>query len=83
MFQGAIPQILENTKEDFFSKIIYIIREAANLCYERIKEIPCITCPYKPEGSMYTMVRESNIWHILCPFVKNQIHILLVTNFQF
>ncbi|KAK7814951.1 tyrosine aminotransferase [Quercus suber] len=55
--QGAIPQILENTKEDFFSKIIYIIREAANLCYERIKEIPCITCPYKPEGSMYTMVK--------------------------
>uniref|UniRef100_A0A2N9F6K2 Aminotransferase class I/classII large domain-containing protein n=1 Tax=Fagus sylvatica TaxID=28930 RepID=A0A2N9F6K2_FAGSY len=55
--QGAIPQILENTKEDFFSKIINIIREAADLCYDRIKEIPCITCPYKPEGSMYAMVK--------------------------
>jgi aspartate/methionine/tyrosine aminotransferase len=64
MFQGAITQILENTKEDFFSKIINIIREAADLCYDRIKEIPCITCPYKPEGSMYAMV--NHIHDIFC-----------------
>ncbi|XVF66788.1 hypothetical protein PTKIN_Ptkin10aG0066200 [Pterospermum kingtungense] len=55
--QAAIPQILENTKDDFFSKIICILREAADLCYNRIKEIPCIACPKKPEGSMFVMVK--------------------------
>lgn len=33
------------------------MREAADLFYERIKEIPCLTCPQKPEGSMVAMVR--------------------------
>ncbi|XP_065632263.1 probable aminotransferase TAT2 [Quercus suber] len=53
--QGAVAQILENTKDDFFSKIINIIKEAANICYDRIKEIPCLTCPHKPAGSMSVM----------------------------
>ncbi|XVE66168.1 hypothetical protein DITRI_Ditri08aG0058700 [Diplodiscus trichospermus] len=55
--QAAIPQILENTKDDFFAKIICILREAADICYNRIKEMPCITCPKKPEGSMFVMVK--------------------------
>ncbi|KAJ4729763.1 Tyrosine aminotransferase [Melia azedarach] len=55
--QGAVPQILEKTKEDFFSKIIGILKESAELCYDRIKEIPCLTCPNKPEGSMFVMVK--------------------------
>ncbi|XP_050248357.1 nicotianamine aminotransferase 1-like [Quercus robur] len=55
--QGAVPQILEKTGEDFFSKVIVILREAAHICYDRIMEIPCITCPYKPEGSMFVMVK--------------------------
>ncbi|KAK7860250.1 putative aminotransferase tat2 [Quercus suber] len=54
-FGGAVAQILENTKDDFFSKIINIIKEAANICYDRIKEIPCLTCPHKPAGSMSVM----------------------------
>lgn len=58
MNQAAIPQIIENTKDEFFSNIICILRETADLCYNRIKEIPCITCPNKPEGSMFVMVRE-------------------------
>jgi tyrosine aminotransferase len=61
LFQGAIAQILENTKDDFFSKILNIIREAADICYDRIKEIPCLTCPYKPEGSMSVMVKTIKI----------------------
>jgi tyrosine aminotransferase len=61
MYQGAVPHILEKTGEDFFSKVIDILREAAYICYDRIKEIPCITCPNKPEGSMSVMVRASNI----------------------
>ncbi|KAL5793733.1 hypothetical protein ACOSP7_002327 [Xanthoceras sorbifolium] len=55
--QGALPQILEKTKEDFYSKIIDILREAADICYDKMKEIPCITCPNKPEGGMFVMVK--------------------------
>ncbi|XP_059663189.1 probable aminotransferase TAT2 [Cornus florida] len=55
--QGAVPQILEKTQKDFFLKIVNILREAADICYDTIKEIPCITCPSKPEGSMFVMVK--------------------------
>lgn len=55
--QGAVPQILENTREEFFSKIINILREAADVCDKKLKEISCITCPSKPEGSMFVMVK--------------------------
>ncbi|RVW46778.1 Tyrosine aminotransferase [Vitis vinifera] len=55
--QGAIPEILEKTKEDFFSNTISILRECADIIHDRIKGIPCITCPQKPEGSMFVMVK--------------------------
>ncbi|KAH7576974.1 hypothetical protein ACOSP7_002324 [Xanthoceras sorbifolium] len=55
--QGAIPQILEKTEEDFFSKTNGLLREAADICYDGIKEIPCLACPYKPEGAMFVMVK--------------------------
>ncbi|KAL5861030.1 hypothetical protein ACOSQ4_002326 [Xanthoceras sorbifolium] len=55
--QGAIPQILEKTKEDFFSNIINTIKKDAEICYSKIKEIPCMDCPQKPEGSMSVMVK--------------------------
>ncbi|KAL6286468.1 hypothetical protein ACE6H2_010858 [Prunus campanulata] len=55
--QGAIPQIFERTKETFFSNIIGIMKEAADIVYDMIKEIPCLTCPYKPQGSMVVLVK--------------------------
>ncbi|XP_048127033.1 probable aminotransferase TAT2 [Rhodamnia argentea] len=55
--QGAVPHILEKTNDDFFSKVIRILREAADICDEKIQEIPCITCPEKPEGGMFVMVK--------------------------
>ncbi|CAF2114499.1 hypothetical protein Bca4012_096372 [Brassica carinata] len=55
--QGAIPDILEKTKEEFFSSVLETLRECSESCYEEIKKIPCITCPYKPEASMFTMVK--------------------------
>ncbi|RVW90738.1 Nicotianamine aminotransferase B [Vitis vinifera] len=55
--QGAFPEILEKTKEDFFSNTISILRECADIIHERIKDIPCIACPQKPEGSMFVMVK--------------------------
>lgn len=64
MHQGAVPQILEKTEEEFFSKITDILRETADICYDRLKEIPCITCPKKPEGSMFVMVRLKSIIYI-------------------
>ncbi|KAJ4770238.1 Tyrosine aminotransferase [Rhynchospora pubera] len=54
--QGAVPQIIEKTKDDFFNNIIHVLRDAAELCY-KIKDIKCITCPHKPEGSMFVMVK--------------------------
>ncbi|XP_030516345.1 probable aminotransferase TAT2 [Rhodamnia argentea] len=55
--QGAVPHILEKTNDDFFSKVIRVLREAADICDEKIQEIPCITCPEKPEGGMFVMVK--------------------------
>ncbi|KAL0444273.1 UNVERIFIED_CONTAM: Nicotianamine aminotransferase 1 [Sesamum latifolium] len=56
-FGGALPQILENTPSDFFLKIVNTLNESVEICYDKIKEIPCITCPSKPEGSMFVMVK--------------------------
>uniref|UniRef100_A0A7C8YQP1 Aminotransferase class I/classII large domain-containing protein n=1 Tax=Opuntia streptacantha TaxID=393608 RepID=A0A7C8YQP1_OPUST len=55
--QGAVPQILEKTKEDFFSKIIDVLGRDADICYEKLEQIPYISCPHKPEGSMFVMVK--------------------------
>ncbi|KAJ9550335.1 hypothetical protein OSB04_014380 [Centaurea solstitialis] len=55
--QGAVPDILGKTKDDFFVKIINTIKEGANSCYERIKDIPGVICPSEPEGSMFVMVK--------------------------
>ncbi|XP_058213045.1 nicotianamine aminotransferase 1-like [Rhododendron vialii] len=55
--QGAVPHILEKTKDDHFSKIVNLLRETADICYSKIEEIPYITCPSKPEGSMFVMVK--------------------------
>ncbi|XP_078177519.1 nicotianamine aminotransferase 1-like [Carex rostrata] len=55
--QGAVPQIFEKTKDGFFSKIIHLLREDAETCFNKIKDIKCITCPHKPEGSMFVLVK--------------------------
>ncbi|KAL5998865.1 zinc-finger protein [Asimina triloba] len=54
---GAIPEILGNTKEDFFSKINDILRQTADMCFDKLKGINGITCSCKPEGSMFVMVK--------------------------
>ncbi|GJT75978.1 tyrosine/nicotianamine aminotransferase, pyridoxal phosphate-dependent transferase [Tanacetum coccineum] len=57
VIQGAVPHIMENTPESFFSDINKILKEASDLFHERLKEIlPFVTCPHKPEGSMFAMV---------------------------
>lgn len=54
--QAALPQILEKTRDDFFTKTLHALREVADACHDKIQEIPCITCPYIPQGSMFAMV---------------------------
>ncbi|KAL3509315.1 hypothetical protein ACH5RR_028716 [Cinchona calisaya] len=55
--QAAVPKILKGIPEDFYSGTLNLLREAADVCYDRLKEIPCFTCPYKPKGSMFAMVK--------------------------
>ncbi|THG20760.1 hypothetical protein TEA_003834 [Camellia sinensis var. sinensis] len=56
--QAAVPRILQQTEDVFFTKTINILKQTSDICCERIKEIPCISCPYKPVGSMAVMIVE-------------------------
>ncbi|XP_021890274.1 probable aminotransferase TAT2 [Carica papaya] len=55
--QAAVPAILGQTNELFFKKTINTLKHSSDICCDRIKEIPCISCPHKPEGSMAVMVK--------------------------
>ncbi|CAD5180851.1 unnamed protein product [Musa acuminata subsp. malaccensis] len=55
--QGAIPQIIKNTNDDFLRHTISVLRQTADICYDKLKEIDCISCPSKPEGTMFVMVK--------------------------
>ncbi|KAL6283544.1 hypothetical protein ACE6H2_014473 [Prunus campanulata] len=55
--QAAVPRIIEQTEEVFFKKTIYLLKQSSDICCDLINEIPCITCPNKPEGSMAVMVK--------------------------
>ncbi|KAJ1259645.1 hypothetical protein BS78_10G175300 [Paspalum vaginatum] len=55
--QGALPNILQNTNEEFFKRIIGLLAETSEICYREVNDIKCITCPHKPEGSMFVMVK--------------------------
>lgn len=56
VLQAALPELLENTKKEFFDKTIDILRQTADICWEKLQGINGITCPSKPEGSMFVMV---------------------------
>ncbi|PON39015.1 LOW QUALITY PROTEIN: Tyrosine/nicotianamine aminotransferase [Parasponia andersonii] len=55
--QAAVPLILEQTEEVYFKRTNYLLKNSSDICCDRIKEIPCITCPRRPEGSMAVMVK--------------------------
>lgn len=55
--QAALPEIIEKTEEGFFPKVIDVLRQDADIIFEKLKGIPHITCPNKPEGSMFMMVK--------------------------
>ncbi|XAR68312.1 hypothetical protein NMG60_11003395 [Bertholletia excelsa] len=55
--QAAVPRILQQTEEVFFKQTINLLKQTSDICCERVKDIPCITCPHKPEGSMAVMMK--------------------------
>ncbi|KAI8006826.1 Nicotianamine aminotransferase 1 [Camellia lanceoleosa] len=55
--RGPFLTFLQIQQRTFFLKTLNILREAADFCYDRLEEIPCITCPHKAEGSMFVMVK--------------------------
>ncbi|CAN6328900.1 unnamed protein product [Urochloa humidicola] len=55
--QAAIPQIIANTDETFFANAMNVMRETAEICYQKLNGIEGVTCPHKPEGSMFVMVK--------------------------
>ncbi|KAA3482780.1 tyrosine aminotransferase-like [Gossypium australe] len=57
-FDHRIPQYLIRSRYIYPGLIICNLRECADICYNRIQEIPSLTCPRKPEGSMFIMERE-------------------------
>ncbi|KAL5989467.1 zinc-finger protein [Asimina triloba] len=61
--QGAVPEILRKTGDDFFDSTIGILKQTADICFSQLKEISCLACPHKPEGSMFAMVK-LNLSHL-------------------
>ncbi|MFS7929358.1 putative aminotransferase, class I/classII, tyrosine/nicotianamine aminotransferase [Helianthus anomalus] len=57
--QAAVPRILKETSEAFFTRTLNILKHTSDLCANKIKDIPCLTCPTKPQGSMAMMVKLS------------------------
>ncbi|KAL4580363.1 hypothetical protein LXL04_016554 [Taraxacum kok-saghyz] len=55
--QAAVPRILKETSDTFFTRTLDILRHSSDLCIKKIKDIPCLTCPTKPQGSMAMMVK--------------------------
>uniref|UniRef100_A0A1J3DWX4 Putative aminotransferase TAT2 n=1 Tax=Noccaea caerulescens TaxID=107243 RepID=A0A1J3DWX4_NOCCA len=55
--QAAVPTILEQTDESFFKKTLHSLKNSSDICYDWIKEIPCIDSSHRPEGSMAMMVK--------------------------
>ncbi|XP_010526505.1 PREDICTED: S-alkyl-thiohydroximate lyase SUR1-like [Tarenaya hassleriana] len=57
MLQVALPQILENTKKEFFAKKSAILKQNVDLVCDGLKDIPCIVCPKKPESCTYLLTK--------------------------
>lgn len=55
--QGAVPNLLENTSEEFFRRNIRTLKESADMCWEKLKGVNGIACPSRPMGSMFVMVK--------------------------
>ncbi|XP_057792498.1 nicotianamine aminotransferase 1-like [Salvia miltiorrhiza] len=77
--QAALPEILLKTPTDFYDKIVSMFRESAEKCYKLSQQIPCISCPTKPQGCMFLMIKLnlSMLEGICCKLAKEESVILL------
>ncbi|CAN6900043.1 probable aminotransferase TAT3 [Brassica napus] len=57
ILQEALPDILEKTPKEFFDKKIKAMRHSVEFSCERLKDIPCLFCPKKPESCSYLWVK--------------------------
>ncbi|CAH8263453.1 unnamed protein product [Arabidopsis lyrata] len=57
ILQEALPDILEKTPKEFFDKKIKAMRRNVELSCERLKDIPCLFCPKKPESCSYLWLK--------------------------
>jgi len=55
--QGALPDILTKTPQDFYDNTLNAVEANAKICYEALVKIPGLK-PVMPQGAMYMMVRE-------------------------
>ncbi|CAH1444555.1 unnamed protein product [Lactuca virosa] len=55
--QAAVPRIIKETSDTFFMRTLDILKHTSDVCMKKIKDIPCLTCPTKPQGSMAMMVK--------------------------
>ncbi|XP_018481522.1 S-alkyl-thiohydroximate lyase SUR1-like [Raphanus sativus] len=57
ILQFALPNILENTKKDFFEKKNLTFKQNVDMMFDALKEIPCLVCPKKPESCTYLVTK--------------------------
>ncbi|CAN0915596.1 Nicotianamine aminotransferase 1 [Linum grandiflorum] len=54
LIQGAMPQILKNSNNDFYLETNKLMKKVADLCYDKFQDIRGISCPHRAEGAIYT-----------------------------
>ncbi|ESQ46504.1 hypothetical protein EUTSA_v10000170mg [Eutrema salsugineum] len=57
ILQEALPDILEKTPKEFFDKKNKAMKRNVEISCERLKDIPCLLCPTKPESCSYLWVK--------------------------
>ncbi|KAG7584552.1 Aminotransferase class I/classII [Arabidopsis suecica] len=57
IIQAALPAILEKADKNFFAKKNKILKHNVDLVCDRLKDIPCVVCPKKPESCTYLLTK--------------------------
>ncbi|CAN8284194.1 unnamed protein product [Cochlearia groenlandica] len=57
ILQEALGDILEKTPKEYFDKKLKAMRRNVEISCERLKDIPCLLCPNKPESCSYLWVK--------------------------
>ncbi|XP_026468474.1 tyrosine aminotransferase-like [Ctenocephalides felis] len=55
LVQGALPEILADTPQEYYDDLVLTLARHAKLAYEMLKDLPGLT-PVMPQGAMYMMI---------------------------